>query len=85
MKTKTKALVVVLCALFVFAVDWGVMGIKLSMGDYDVAIEAYLGLACMAIMFVGILVRAFSDTCPHCGKLRLTRGKYCSCCGKEIE
>ena len=85
MKTKTKALVVVLCALFVFAVDWGVMGIKLSMGDYDVAIEAYLGLACMAFMLVGILVRAFSDKCPHCGKLRLSRGKYCSCCGKEIE
>lgn len=68
-----------------FFIVWGVMGVKLFDGDYDVTIETYIGLACAMIGLACLLyVRLSADRCPHCGKLRLSVGKYCPHCGKEL-
>lgn len=39
--------------LFFFAIDWGIMGLKIFNGNYDIIIEAYIGLICF-IGFFGL-------------------------------
>ena len=76
---------IVACSAIVFAIDWGVMGIKLfANGDYEIMPEAVIGCICFGFILIGCLMRAFGDRCPHCGKLILQRAKYCPHCGKEI-
>ena len=72
-------------ALVVFLIAWGMMGIKLLDGDYEIAAEAYTGLVCIIVMGVCGVYRHLSRRCPQCGKLRLTMGAYCSYCGKKID
>ena len=73
------------CAALVFAIDWGVMGIKLfANSDYEIMVEAVIGCICFGFILIGALLRAFGDRCPHCGKIILQRVKYCPHCGKEI-
>ena len=72
-------------SLVVFVIAWGVIGLKILDGDYDFTLEAYIGLAALVVSFVFILIKKFStEKCPHCGKIRLDKGKYCSHCGKEV-
>ncbi len=71
-------------SFIIFLIDWGVLGLKLLNGDYDIMIEAHIGLICFIVVFGCIFIRSFTNRCPHCGRLRLTNGKYCSYCGKEI-
>ena len=80
-KIRTWVLVI---TFIIFLIDWGVMGLKLYDGDYNITIEAYIGLVCWVVVLVCIVSKIFTDKCPHCGKLRLSNGKYCSYCGKEI-
>lgn len=70
--------------IFVFLVDWGVMGVKIFDNNYDIVMEAYIGLICILIFLVSAIYKIFNNKCPHCGKLRLTSGEYCSYCGKKI-
>ena len=72
-------------AMVVFVIAWGVMGVKIFNHEYEILIEAYTALICWVVLLVCIVIRRFSDRCPHCGKPRSSRGKYCSYCGKEIE
>lgn len=71
-------------SFIVFIIDWGVVGLKLLNGDYDILVGAYIGAACLVVIFVCAIYKAFSDKCPHCGKLRMSNGEYCSYCGKKI-
>ncbi|HIZ56861.1 MAG TPA: hypothetical protein H9671_11855 [Firmicutes bacterium] len=71
-------------AIITFVIDWGIVGLKLLDGNYDITAGAYIGLVCLFMIFVCVVYKAFHDKCPHCGKLRLSKGKYCSYCGKEI-
>ena len=70
--------------MIILLIDWSVVGLKLLDNNYDVIVEAYIGLVCIIIFSTCIIYKTFSDRCPHCGKLRLMNGKYCSYCGKEI-
>lgn len=70
--------------LILLLIDLGVMGIKLLNGNYDVLTAAYIAAACWIVMLVCAVVKLFSSRCPHCGKLKLSNGKYCPHCGKEI-
>ena len=70
--------------LILFLIDLGVMGLQLLNGNYDVLRAAYIAAACWIIMLVCAVVRLFSSRCPHCCKLKLSNGKYCPHCGKEI-
>ena len=62
----------------------GVMGIKIFDGNYDIVAEGCVALIFLLISCVCNIYRVFSNRCPHCGKIRLSNGKYCSHCGKEI-
>ena len=62
----------------------GVMGIKIFDGNYDIVAEGCVALIFLLISCVCNIYRAFSNRYPHCGKIRLSNGKYCSHCGKEI-
>ena len=75
-----------LAIFFVIAIiDWGVMGIKLLDNNYNITVEAHIGLICYIVIIVCILIRSFTDRYPHCGKIRITKGSYCSYCGQKIE
>ena len=81
-KTATWVLVI---AFIVFLIDWGVMGIKLLDNDYNIMLEAYIGFVCWVFIIISIFVRAITDRCPRCGKVRITKGAYCSYCGEKIK
>lgn len=83
---KKAALWVTVIALIAFVITWGVMGLKIFDGDYDIEMLVYIGVAAWALLLAGIVVlRWGSWKCPHCGKLRWTKGHFCSYCGKEIK
>ena len=71
--------------LVVFIIAWGIMGIKIFDGDYNITLEAYIGFVALIVFSVFVLIKKLSTAkCPHCGKVRLDNGKYCSHCGKEV-
>ena len=37
-----------------------------------------------AVMVAAVIYRNKFFKCPHCGKLRISMGKYCPYCGKEF-
>jgi len=71
-------------AIIVFVIDWGVLGLKIFSGDYNITVEEYIGLICFVVIIVYLLYRLLTNKCPYCGKVRITNGKYCSYCGNEI-
>ena len=68
----------------IFIIDWGIVGLKLLDGNYDITVGAYIGLACFIIIFICILYRLFNNKCPNCGKTLLSDGTYCPYCGKKL-
>lgn len=75
---------IMVLSIIIFVIDWGVMGLKILENNYDITIEAYVGLVSFLTFNACVIYRGFNDKCPHCGKLRWSKGKYCSYCGKEI-
>ena len=71
-------------AFVTFVITWGVMGLSLADGGYDIQTMAYIGLVCWIVLLICLLILVVSNKCPHCGKIRRSRGKYCPYCGKEI-
>ena len=71
-------------SLIVFVIDWGVIGLKLLEGDYDITLGAYLAVACLVIFFVCLMYIRFGQKCLHCGKSMQSNWKYCPHCGEEI-
>lgn len=69
---------------FIAVIAWGVMGFKLYSGDYNITMEAYITGACLIVILICALSKLFTDKCPHCGKIRVSNGKYCPYCGKEL-
>ncbi len=64
---------------------WGVMGLKIFDGEYDILPLVYTGLAAWVVLLGCLIVlRWRSFKCPHCGKVWWKNGRYCSYCGKEI-
>lgn len=76
---------VAVIAFIIFVIDWGVIGLNLLDGNYDITTGAYIGAACLGIMLVCAVYKMFSNKCPYCGKLIQSNGKYCPHCGKEID
>lgn len=71
-------------ALVAFIIDWAFAGLKLLDGDYDITIEVYIAMVCFVVLLICAVCMLFTNKCPHCGRLRLTNGRYCPNCGKEI-
>ena len=74
----------ILISGLVLIMTLGVMGVKILDHDYDILTEAYVLYPAWALLVITMLIRRFTDKCPHCGKLRYPRGKYCPHCGKEL-
>ncbi len=72
-------------ALLIFVIDWGVVGLKIFHGDYDIITGAYIGGICLVIIILYLICKAFGSKCPHCGKSLFPGGKYCPHCGKKIK
>ena len=75
---------VIAVTFLVFLISWGVMGVKIFNNDYDFHTEACVGLVCIAICFGCLIgIKVSSARCPHCKRVRLDTGRYCSHCGKD--
>ncbi len=72
-------------AFLLILIVWGVIGVKIFTNDYDFQIWAYIAAGCWAVMLACLIYRVVTNRCPHCGKIRWSRGKFCSWCGREIE
>ncbi len=72
-------------SLILFVIIWGVIGVKIFTNSFDFTAWAYAALACWIVLFACILCKVLGNRCPHCGKMRKSWGKFCPCCGKEIE
>ena len=73
-------------AVIVFFMDWGIVGLSLLNGNYEIQAGIYIGIVCWVIVIVGgTIYKLFNGRCPYCGKIRLQEGKYCPHCGKEIK
>ena len=70
-------------AIALLVTDWGIMGLKIFDNDYNITVEAYIGVVCIAVILICSMYRIFSNRCRHCGKVRWTNGDYCSYCGKR--
>ena len=69
----------------ILVIAFGVMGVKIVDGDYDIEMLAYICLfAWIGLMASIIVLRWHSWKCPHCGKPRWVNGPYCTYCGKKI-
>ena len=71
-------------AFVVFLIAWGVVGVKLLDGDYDITVGVYIAMAAAVITIAAILVARSTGRCPHCGRFLSAGGKYCPHCGKEV-
>lgn len=67
----------------IFVISWGKAGLKFLDFNFDFATEAFLGFACLVILFVYVVYKAFYSVCPHCGKRVRTNKAFCPHCGKE--
>lgn len=73
-------------SLTAFAIDWGVVGLSLLSGDYDITTGAYIGLGCIIVALIaGIWRKSLHDVCPRCGKALLCRDRYCPHCGARLD
>ncbi|NLG05918.1 MAG: zinc ribbon domain-containing protein [Clostridia bacterium] len=72
-------------AFVITMIAHAIIGIKLLDNNYEFIVEAYIGAAGFFTMFVCILIKAFGNKCPHCGKMLRDNGEYCSHCGKKIK
>lgn len=70
-------------AVLVFAVDMGILGLKISDGSYDVMPCAFIGIICLSAIVIFGVCRAF-EKCPHCNKTHLRSGEHCPYCGKKF-
>ena len=71
-------------SITVFVIAWSIIGLKILDSNYDITIEAYIGLISIVVFFVCVLYVKITNRCPHCGKMKQSFGKYCPYCGKEI-
>lgn len=62
-KTTTWVAIIV---FIIFVIDWGIVGLKLFGGDYNIIAGAYAGIVCFMVMFVCTVYKVFSNKCPHC-------------------
>ncbi len=72
-------------AVVVFFIDWGIVGLSLLTGNYEVQAGIYVGLVCMILIFMGVFYKLFVNRCPYCGKFLFFDETYCSSCKKEIQ
>lgn len=71
-------------SIIVFAIAWGIIGLKILDNDYEFITEAYIGYGSLAVFFASLICYRLTNRCPHCRRPKISFGKYCPYCGKEI-
>jgi len=71
-------------SIAVFVIDWSILGLKMLKHNYLVTTETYIGLISFVAFFICVFYLKLTNRCPHCGKTKLSFGKYCPYCGKEM-
>ena len=74
----------IVISIVVFAIAWGIVGLKILDNNYDFITEAYIALGAMVVLFIAIICLKMSNRCPHCGNVKQSLGKYCPYCGKDM-
>lgn len=82
---KKIAIGLAIITFIIFVIDWGIVGVKIFNGNYDIIVGVYMGLISIAICFISIIYVRFTNRCQNCGKVIQSYGKYCPYCGKEIK
>ena len=84
---KKAATWIVAISAVVLVITMAIMGVGVyELDENIISTTAYIALPCIVLLLGGLIyIRWGSAKCPHCGKARLTNGKYCSYCGKEIK
>ena len=78
--------VIWIAAVILFFIDWGMVGLSLLNGNYEIEIGVYLGLVCMVIIMIGPICKIckmLSNKCPYCGKTILSDYKFCPYCAQD--
>jgi hypothetical protein len=71
-------------SISIFVIDWLCLGLKLLDNDYNITIEAYIGMVSLIVFSICILYHKCTNRCPNCKKMIPSIGKYCPYCSKEI-
>lgn len=71
-------------SIIVFVIAWGIGGLKIYDAEYENNAWLYVGIVSIMIFFCS-LIYLKTTRCPHCSKMNLTFGKYCTYCGKKIK
>ena len=83
---KKVAIWTLVLSIIVFVITWGIIGVKLLDNNYEFMTEAYIAYGSLGLFFMSLIyIRWGKLRCPHCGNVRMSSGKYCSHCGKEIQ
>lgn len=72
-------------SFIVAVISWMLMGLKIYEGNYSISVEACIVMTCLLVILICTLSRVFTDRCPHCGKIRVSKGSFCPYCGKNLE
>jgi DNA-directed RNA polymerase subunit RPC12/RpoP len=78
---------VIAISAIALVITWAVMGIGVyEMDENTIRTTTYISIPFLVLMLGGVIyIKWGTAKCPYCGKPRLTNGKYCSYCGKEIK
>lgn len=84
MRKTVNILTVILLA--VLLINMLVMGLAVAELNTDtITVTAWITAACLIVLLPCLLYRTWTRSkCPHCGKMRLDGGEFCSWCGKKI-
>lgn len=72
-------------SVFIFVIAWGLMGLKLLDGNYDITVPAYIGVISLILFFISFLYLKCTCRCQRCGKIIQPSFSYCPHCGSKIE
>lgn len=75
---------VAIVSILICLISMGVMGIQIMQNYYDFEPAAYTAFISLMVYFLCMVYVKCGARCPHCGKRRVSEGKYCPYCGKEI-
>ena len=75
----------VVLSIFIFIIDWGILGLKIFNGDYEITLLAYIGLISIITSLISIIYLKSTNKCKCCGRIIPSYGRYCLYCGKEIK
>ena len=78
---------IIVISAITLVITMAVMGIGVyELDENMIRTTAYIAIPCWVLLLGGLIyIKWGTAKCPYYGKPRLTNGKYCPYCGKEIK